>query len=146
MNRPGLANWDRHASSQVLRGSEAEGRSVHSRPVPTLAFTPTFSCLAVGSSTRVPSAFRAQVTPQKRARMGTPASTNAMQAAFRQQARSWVPQGKVKKHSRNGGGLQSAPLPPSPHQCLWLTSPTDHGEAVGHSASMEFGDQAARAS
>lgn len=53
-----------------------------------LGFIPTFSCLAVGSSMRVPSESRAQVTPQKRARMGTPASTNAMQAAFRQQARS----------------------------------------------------------
>ena len=47
----------------------------------------SFSCLVVGSSTRFPSESRAQVTPQKRARMGTPASTNAMQAAFKQQAK-----------------------------------------------------------
>ncbi|KAL0594860.1 hypothetical protein AAY473_035048 [Plecturocebus cupreus] len=50
----------------------------------------SFSCLDVGSGTRVPSEFRAQVTPQKRARMGTPASINAMQAAFRQQERAGI--------------------------------------------------------
>lgn len=91
----------------MLQGSEAERRSVCSQPLTAPAFRPTFSCLAVGSSTRVPSAFKAQVTPQNRARMGTPASTNAMQAAFKQQASSWMPQGRVKKHSLDGGGLQS---------------------------------------
>lgn len=55
---------------------------------PSRSPAPTFSCLVVGSSTRFPSESRAQVTPQKRARMGTPASTNAMQAALRQQAKS----------------------------------------------------------
>lgn len=96
----------------MLRGSEASRRSVYSQLFTTPAFKPTFSCLAVGSSTRVPSEFRAQVTPQKRARMGTPASTSAMQAAFRQQARSWVPQGRVKKRSHYRGGPQSARTPP----------------------------------
>lgn len=97
----------------MLWGSEAARSSVCSQPFTSPALQPTFSCLAVGSSTRVPSEFRAQVTPQKRARMGTPASTNAMQAAFRQQARSWVPQGGVKKrsHHRDGPPALVARLP-----------------------------------
>lgn len=45
----------------------------------------TCSCRAVGSSRIVPSGCSAQVTPQKRVVRGSPASSSAMQAAFRQQ-------------------------------------------------------------
>lgn len=75
----------------------------------------TCSCRAVGSRMMSPWGSRAQVTPQKREESGSPASNSPMQAAFRQQARSWGA-------SRWRGGPQNTPtaawLPPrpSPHR------------------------------
>lgn len=60
----------------------------HSDEVKPASGSLTFSWAAVGSARIWPSAAMAQVTPQNRQLMDRPASIRAMQAAFRQQARS----------------------------------------------------------